>query len=136
MQLLYESEGRVRLEADNDRKVFLARWQVLCGEHYRAACEALLASAARHGIETYISDPHAATDVQRQEDLQYAAEVVGQLIALGCKRFLVVSPHSAVTRMATNRMGRVVDGIGVERHVVATLDEALRMALRPPDGGS
>ena len=85
----------------------------------------LLADARENGIVAYVSDPHEARDVQTQQDLTFATTVVEELIALGCKRFVVVAPQSAFTKLATNRLGMVVDAKGVERIVVASLDEAL-----------
>ncbi|MFZ5440339.1 MAG: hypothetical protein ACOZQL_10040 [Myxococcota bacterium] len=129
MELVFEIPDRVRLERDAARGIYLARWSSLCGPHYRAACAALLDDAkARGGLSVYVSDPHEAHDVQTQDDLVFAGEVVKRLIALGCKRFVVVSPQSAVTKLATNRMGKVVDAEGVERLMAPTLEDALRLA--------
>jgi lactam utilization protein B len=128
MDLLFELPGKVRLEKDGRRKVYAAQWQTLCGPHYRAACEALLADARANGIRVYVSDPHVATDIQNPEDLRFAAEVVHELVSLGCRLFLVVTPQSAVTKLATNRMGKVVDAFGVKRLLVPTLGEALELA--------
>lgn len=129
MDVVFEVPERVRLERDGARGLYVARWFRLCGAHYRDACEAMLRDAReRGGLECYVSDPHEARDIQSQEDLLFASEVVKSLIELGCKRFFVVSPQSAVTRLATNRMGRVVDAEGVERVMVPTLEEALRLA--------
>jgi lactam utilization protein B len=128
MDLLFEVPGKVRLEKDGRRKVYASQWQSLCGAHYRAACEALLVDARAHGIRVYVSDPHVATDIQNPEDLRLAAEVVSELVALGCQLFVVVTPQSAVTKLATNRMGKVVDGLSVKRLLVPTLGEALEVA--------
>lgn len=128
MELVFEAPGKVRLERDASRKLYVAQWQVLCGPHYREACQAMLDDARRHGIAVYVSDPHAARDIQSRDDLLFAATVVNELIALGCRRFIVVKAQSAVTQMSTNRMGKVVDGTGTQRQVVATLEDALALA--------
>lgn len=128
MDLVYEAPGKVRLEKDRTRRLYVAHWKSLLGPHYRAACQAMLDDAKRSGgVAVYVSDPHEAKDVQSQDDLAFAGEVVKALIANGCKRFVVVSPQSAVTKMGANRMGRVVDAAGVERVMVTTLAEALRL---------
>lgn len=129
MEVIFEASGLVRAERDLRRGVYVARWWHLCGPHYRAACTAMLDDARRRGgLACYVSDPSEARDIQSREDLLYAATVVRSFIELGCRRFIVVSPHSAVTKLATNRMGRVVDEEGVERAMVATLGEALQLA--------
>lgn len=129
MRVIFEVEGRVRVERDERRGIYVAHWQRLNGPHYRAACTAMLDDAKkRRGLECYVSDPHEARDIQSQEDILFATFIVKELIALGCTRFIVVSPRSAVTKLATNRMGRVVDEAGVERVMVESLDEALQLA--------
>ncbi|MGV3623185.1 MAG: hypothetical protein ACO1OB_20365 [Archangium sp.] len=129
MQVIFEVEGRVRVERDARRGIYVARWQRLYGPHYRAACEAMVADVRRRGgLTCYVSDPHEARDIQMPEDISYATDVVKTLVEFGCKRFIVVLPKSAVTKLATNRMGRVVDEEGVERVMVGTIDEALQLA--------
>lgn len=129
MQVIFEVEGRVRVERDARRGIYVAQWQRLYGPHYRAACDAIVADAKRRGgLECYVSDPHEARDIQMPEDIAYATDVVKTLIELGCKRFIVVSPKSAVTKLATNRMGRVVDDEHVERLMAETLEGALQLA--------
>lgn len=119
-----EFEGRVRVERENG--LYVTTWLRLCGPHYREACTALVAHAKKHGgLRCYISNPYDARDIQNQEDMLFATSVVRELISLGCRRFIVVNPKSAITKLATNRMGRIVDEEGVERVMVNTLEEAL-----------
>ncbi|PZR18517.1 MAG: hypothetical protein DI536_01160 [Archangium gephyra] len=127
MDVILELEGRVRIERQH--RTYVATWLRLNGPHYREACTAMLDDVKkRGGLECYVSDPSGARDIQNQEDIFFATAVVKELIDRGCRRFIVVSPRSAVTKLATNRMGRVVDDAGVERVMVETIDEALQLA--------
>lgn len=131
MDLIFEREGCVRVERDAKKKLYVAHWQRLNGPHYREACQAILDDArAQGGVSAYVSDPQQARDIQSQDDLEFAVGVVNELIALGCQRFFVVKPGSAVTHMATRRMGKAVDEKGVSRTIVETLEEALRLARK------
>ena len=55
MELVFEAPGKVRLERDASRKLYVAQWQVLCGAHYREACEAMLTD-----VSHYVADLAAA----------------------------------------------------------------------------
>jgi hypothetical protein len=126
--VVYEEAGKVKVEHDPGEKLFAIHWSSLNGPHYRKAVDLMVAAMKEHGVRTYISDSSAAKDVQTQEDLAYLHIVAQQIVEAGAKVFIAVTPASAIAKMGANKVAKAAEGVGVQRHAVATYEEALKVA--------
>lgn len=130
MPTLYEEDGLVKVEFNPSKRLVILSWRSLHGPHYRKGLNAMLAEVKKLTVTTLISDTSIATGVQSAEDLAYVDQIAKQLVAFGVKRYIVVTPQSAIARMGTTRIAKTVASLEnkIERAAVATLDEALRLA--------
>jgi hypothetical protein len=130
MNVIFSEPGRVLLEHDPANSVYVMHWHSYLGPHYRKAIEALLASVKKTGARVYISDASRPTDVQSQDDLKWIATVARQLPANGVKQMIVVLPKSSIAKMGAKRLGSTMVENGLERHEVASMEDALALSRR------